>query len=505
MKVIVDRRPALSLTTDAVIVGVTEAPPKEEALPRNLAAEDKLLGGAVRRAQQAGEFKGARREMTVFHRTDRAGRIILLGLGARPLTAEAIRDAVGDAVQRLKEKGIRSMAVRLDTFVADGVGAEAAVRAVGIGAILGSYSFTRYRSNPSKGIEEAIIALGEAYGREEAKLRLILEAERPVLDSVLWTRDVANVPPNEATPEWLAEQAVRMGKEFGLKVTVFDETKLKEMNCGGILAVGGGSTRPPRMVVLEYPGKGKRGRTIAIAGKGITFDSGGINLKTGEGMADMKFDKCGACAVLGILRAAADLEVAPRVIGVLACAENLPSGSAYRPSDIIRTYSGATVEVLNTDAEGRVVLADALGYVVDKYHPDEVIDLATLTGAAVVAVGENYAPLISTDDRLAGRLLAAGEATGETLWRLPFTSMHREMVKSDVAEVKNVGEPRGGGSILGGAFLAHFVGTTPWAHLDIAGPAWTRKSAARFMPGYQPVGATAFGVRLVTEYLRTAV
>ncbi len=221
-------------------------------------------------------------------------------------------------------------------------------------------------------------------------------------------------------------------------------------------------------------------------------------------MGEMKFDKSGAVATLGILRAAATLEVAPRVVGVLCCAENLPSGSAYRPGDVVRTFNGKTIEILNTDAEGRVVLSDGLGYVVQQYKPDEVIDLATLTGAQVVALGDDTAGLVTTDERLAHGLLAASALTGEPVWRMPLTDFHREMVKSEVADVRNSTEIPVAGMLSAAAFLETFVGTTPWAHLDIAGPAYTNSLTRKWQPAYQNIGATGFGVRLVTRYLEGA-
>jgi len=241
-----------------------------------------------------------------------------------------------------------------------------------------------------------------------------------------------------------------------------------------------------------------------VVGKGITFDSGGISIKPATGMQEMKFDKSGAVAVLGILRAAATLKVPPRVVGVMCCAENVPSGTSYRPGDVVRSFNGKTIEVLNTDAEGRVVLSDGLGYVVKQYHPDEVIDLATLTGAQVMALGDDTAGLVSNDDKLAQGLLAASAATGEPVWRMPLTDYHRELVKSDIADVRNSTELPVAGMLTAAAFLESFVGSTPWAHLDIAGPAYTTGRTRRYQPAYQNPGATAFAVRLVTRYLEAS-
>jgi leucyl aminopeptidase len=506
MKAIVDRRDATSATVDAVVSGVFERGEKETTFPRSLAREDAASKGLVRAAWDRREIKGKLKEVTVLHRADGRGRIVLVGLGPRPrFDHEVVRRAAAEVVRALRGKGARTIAVRLPAFAQEPVSSDAAARAIVDGVFLGSYDFVKYKSTTEGGVEETTVALGEELEREETTLRKAVEEERIVAETVVWTRDIANLPADTASPARLAEEARALGKELGLKVTVFDETKLAEMNCGGILAVGSGSSvHPPRLIVLEYSGGARRGKTVAVVGKGITFDSGGISIKPALAMANMKFDKSGAVAVLGILRAAALLKVPPRVLGVLACAENVPSGTSYRPGDVVRTYNGKTIEVLNTDAEGRVVLADALAYVVDQFHPDEVIDLATLTGAQVVALGDAMAGLVSTDDRLANALLLASAATGEPLWRMPLTDYHRALVKSEVGDVRNSVEMPLAGMLTAAAFLENFVDGTPWAHLDIAGPAYTTSPTYRYQPAYQNRGATAFGVRVITKYLAEA-
>jgi leucyl aminopeptidase len=504
MKIALDRREATAGSFDASISGLFEHSEKEDTLPRALAVEDKLLAMLLTKAWEGRELKGRVKELTTFFRPDGKGRVVIAGLGRRPLKPDTIREAAANAVQKLKGRGVRTLAFRVPSFLSEGLDAEAVVRALASGAALGGYEYLRYKSSSEGAIEEVTLALGEEHARAEGALKKALDQELILADSALFTRDLANTPPNQATPAWLAGEAQRLGKELGLKVTVFDETKLEELHCGGLLAVGSGSVHPPRMVVLEYPGGARSGKTVAVVGKGITFDSGGISIKPSLNMAEMKFDKSGACAVLGIVRAAALLKVPPKVIGVMACAENLPGGSAYRPSDVVRTYNGKTIEVTDTDAEGRVVLSDALAYAVDKYRPDEVIDLATLTGAAVVALGENIGAVLGNDATLARNLELAGQAVGEPIWPLPLTDPHRDMVKSDVADVKNHVEPRYAGSLLGAAFLENFVSGTVWAHLDIAGPAYARKSTLKWVPAYHPLGATGFGVRLVSRYLLDA-
>ncbi len=508
MKVQVDRRDGLEAVADLTVSGVFERGERAEPLPRGLAGEDAAVKGAIKDAWQRREILGRSREgsgdrrgeLSVFHRP--GGRIVLVGLGPRShYTPERARRAAAQVMRGLKGRGARTAAFRLPTFVAEGVVAEVAARALADGVVLGSHEFTRYKSAAGGPLEEVTLHLGPELSGEEGSVRKAVAEESTILETVLWTREIANLPADTATPERLAEEARTLAKELGLKVTVFDEKALKEMHCGGILAVGSGSEHPPRMIVLEYAGGSRRGRTVAVVGKGITFDSGGISIKAAPAMSNMKFDKSGAVAVLGILRAAALLKAAPKVVGVLCCAENLPSGSAYRPGDVVRTFTGKTIEVLNTDAEGRVVLSDGLGYVVQHYRPDEVIDLATLTGAEVVALGDDTAGLVSTDEKLAQGLLAASASTGEPLWRMPLTDYHRELVKSEIADVRNSTEITVAGMLTAAAFLETFVGPTPWAHIDIAGPAYTTTTTRKYQAAYLNVGATAFGVRAVTRYL----
>ncbi|MCI4360374.1 MAG: leucyl aminopeptidase [Thermoplasmata archaeon] len=502
MKFALDRREATLGSVDASVVGVFERGEKPEPIPRGLAREDSVSKGLIGAAWERREIKGRRREITVIHRPDGKGRVLVVGLGpVAGFTADGVRRAAAEVVRNLKGKGVRTVGFRLSSFVSESVPSDAAVKAIVDGAALGAYEFLRYRTTTEGNVEDVTIHLGDDHAREEAALKRAVDTQTHIVDATLWTRDIANVPADTATPEWLAEQAKVLAKEYSLKITVFDEKKLAEMHCGGLLGVGSGSSHPPRMIVLEYSGGARSGKTVAIVGKGITFDSGGISIKPALNMSYMKFDKSGACAVLGAMRAAATLKVPPRVIGVLACAENLPGGRSYRPGDVLRTYNGKTIEVTNTDAEGRVVLSDALGYVVDHYHPDEVIDIATLTGACVVALGDDTAGVVGNDEKLVQGLLDASAATGEPLWRMPITDYHRELVKSDVADVRNSTEISVGGVLTGAAFLEAFVARTPWAHIDIAGPAWTTPMTRKYQPAYMNIGATAFGVRLFAKYL----
>jgi leucyl aminopeptidase len=315
-------------------------------------------------------------------------------------------------------------------------------------------------------------------------------------------RQLSNEPANALPPAALAAAAQRVAREAGLRVRVLDVAEMKRRKMGGILAVGGGSANPPRLIVLEHgraAGKARGGRrrdTICLVGKGITFDSGGISIKPSASMEEMKHDMSGAAAVVGALRACALLGVPQHVVGVIGAAENLPSATAYRPGDIVTTMSGKTIEVLNTDAEGRVVLADALHFARSEFEPASMIDLATLTGACVVALGKWATGLFGNDEKLCERVRRAGEATGERAWPMPLWDEHKKHVRSQIATVKNSGGRDAGASTAAG-FLAAFVGDTPWVHLDIAGTAWVTKAGP-----YQPLGATGVGVRLLLELLR---
>lgn len=463
--------------------------------------------GVLKRAWERQEFRGKRRELTVFHRPADGGRLLLVGLGGRAAySAETARRATAEVVKGLKGKGASSVGLVLRSFVTKNVAAEAAVRALVDGSVLGAYEFVEYKATPESGVTEATIFAGGADGGTDRTLTAALQQQLELDGTVVWTREIANLPADTGTPERLAAEATALGRELGLKVTVFDEQQLASMGCGGILAVGSGSVHPPRMIVIEHPGADGGGNvpTVALVGKGITFDSGGISIKPGAAMSNMKFDKSGAVAVLGTLRAAALLKVRPKVVGILCCAENLPSGRAYRPGDLVRTFGGKTIEVLNTDAEGRVVMADGLGYAVRTYRPDVLVDVATLTGAETVALGDDTAGLVCTDDALAAKLLAAAAHSGEPLWRMPLTDYHRELVKSEIGDVRNSIEIPLAGMLTAAAFLETFTEGARWAHLDIAGPAYTTITTRRYQPAYQNFGAVGFGVRLLTRFLQDA-
>jgi leucyl aminopeptidase len=327
--------------------------------------------------------------------------------------------------------------------------------------------------------------------RTESLVREGLAMGSAIGEAVCIAREIANAPANRMSPEVLAAQARAVGKEAGLAVRVLDEAALDRARCEAILTVGAGSTRPPRLIVLTYdPGTG--GAPVAVVGKGLVFDTGGLDIKPSASMIGMKMDKCGAAAVIGAMSALKALDVRVPVVAVVPAVENSISGAAYRPSDVIGTRAGKTVEVLSTDAEGRLVLADAIDWVIEKHRPRAIVDLATLTGAVFYALGDLAAASLGTDSGLLARLRESGERTGDRLWELPLWPEAITDVESTVADVRNTG-PYGAGTIAGGAFLRKFVGDLPWAHLDIAGVAWNRRDLK--------IGATGFGTRLLLDLL----
>jgi leucyl aminopeptidase len=361
------------------------------------------------------------------------------------------------------------------------------------GAILGTYTFDRYkREKADKAVEELRVLAPQ--GRVAREVEAGARRGEIFAGATWFARDLVNAPANDVHPAHLAEVAAQVAKEAGLTLKVYDRAECAEMGMGAFLGVAAGSEQPPKFIHLTYtPARPKK--RVAVIGKGVTFDAGGLDLKTADGMLRMKDDMSGAAAVLGLMRALPQLAPSVEVHGLIAATENMPSGSAIRPGDVLRAMNGTTIEIGNTDAEGRLTLADALCYAREHVKPDEMIDMATLTGACVVALGPLCSGLLANDHALAGRLLHAAAAAGESVWRLPLIDEYREGLKSEVADINNVG-PRGGGAITAALFLKEFAGDTPWAHFDIAGPAFTERDTP-----LAPKGATGVAVRTILTYL----
>jgi leucyl aminopeptidase len=493
MEIVVGRRDARSVECEALVALV----PRGERLPRWLAPLDQAAGGAPGAFYAAGDFAGKADETLQVPATGLAAkRLFLVGLGAeREIDAEALRRAAGRAVGAALRRRATSVALLLPPLRRP---APAAIgQALAEGAALAGYRFDKYRTANDNPKPIGRLELLPADARTATPLRQGARVGQTVAHAVALTRDLSNEPGGVCTPAFLAEQARKLGRETGLRVRVFDEKELERRAMGGLLAVGRGAANPPRLIVLEHaPRQRKGGRpALALVGKGITFDSGGISLKGAANMEQMKHDMSGGAAVFGALRAAAELRLPLHLLGVVAAAQNMPDGNAYIPGDVVRTASGKTIEVLNTDAEGRIVLADALHYAAGA-KPGAIVDLATLTGACKQAFGGFCCGLLGNDERLATKVRQAGERAHERAWPLPLWAEHKERIKSHVADIKNTGGPDAGTSTAA-AFLSHFVGEVPWAHLDIAGTESTNNEHP-----YCVKGATGFGVRLLVELLR---
>jgi leucyl aminopeptidase len=419
-------------------------------------------------------------------------KVLLLGLGKKEkFTDENARICAGRAAQKARELGVKEFSMVQFSNLDEGL-----VEAMTEGVTLALYSFDKYKEakEPAAKVEEVSILINS----DSPKFQSVADKASLVVDAVNFARDTANLPPNDCSPAQLASTALSIAQEYGMKARVFDRYELENMGMGGIVAVGKGSNSPPKLIILEYTGDPQQQKPYLLVGKAVTFDTGGISIKPGEKMDEMKFDKCGGCTVLAVMRAVASMKLAVNVVGIVPSVENMPSSTSYRPGDIIRMYNGKTVEVLNTDAEGRMILADALAYGIATYGPKAVIDLATLTGAAIIALGANVAALVGTNKQLADRLRKLAEKTGEKMWELPLYDEFHDQIKSSFADIKNIGG-RPGGAITAAAFLSNFTNGAPWVHVDIAGTAWTQDGTHE--KSYNPKGATGFGVRTLVKLL----
>jgi len=417
-------------------------------------------------------------------------RLLLVGLGkAKAIDAKGAQALGGTVVAQLQGSGDAEVTLAVDPI--DGAALPAAEIAANaaFGAKLRSYRFDRYRTKEKPedkpSLKKLVIALADQSAAKKAYQPL-----EAVAEGVFLTRDLASEPANIIYPESLAEQAKKLA-EIGVDVEVLGEKQMKKLGMGALLGVGQGSERESQLVVMRWNGGPDDQAPLAFIGKGVTFDTGGISIKPAANMEDMKWDMGGSAVVIGLMKALALRNAKVNVVGVVGLVENMPSGTAQRPGDVVTTMSGQTVEVINTDAEGRLVLADALWYTQDRFKPQFMIDLATLTGAIIIALGDQYAGLFSNDDKLSERLVAAGKAVGEGVWRLPIDDAYDKQIKSEIADMMNVGG-REGGSITAAMFLKRFVNGVKWAHLDIAGVTWSKKDGP-----VSPKGATAFGVRLL--------
>ncbi|MDZ3836959.1 MAG: leucyl aminopeptidase [Rhodospirillales bacterium] len=486
---------------------------------RDLSPSARLLNdrlrGALVRAIEASRFKGKKDQVLSLPAPAEGpyDRIVLIGLG-KPAELDALRLQVtgGQIYAALAGDGVKAAAVAVDAL--DGAALSPAEMAaeMAFGARLRAYRFDKYLTKEKDEDKPSLEQLA-FHADNQGQAKKLFAPKEAVAAGVHFTRDLVSEPANVIYPESLAAEAEEL-RALGVEVDVLGEREMKKLGMGALLGVGQGSERESQLVVMQWWGagkpeaeeKGKKAKRVklvrpevpapvAIIGKGVTFDTGGISIKPSAGMEDMKWDMAGSAAVIGLMKALAGRKAKANVVGVVGLVENMPSGAAQRPGDIVTSMSGQTIEVLNTDAEGRLVLADAIWYTKDRFKPKLIVDLATLTGAIIIALGHEMAGLFSNDDDLAAKLAAAGAAVGERLWRMPLGEEYDKLIKSDAADMKNIGN-RGAGSITAAQFLQRFVDGTPWAHLDIAGVAWGKKDT-----GTVPKGGTGFGVRLLDRFV----
>jgi leucyl aminopeptidase len=461
----------------------------------DLATVDKALDGAISRLIKQGEVKGKLNEITVVHSLGKlpAGRVVIVGLGKRKeLTQDKVRGAVAETCRLLRQRGVDSMATVAQGAGIAGISPEKAAQAIAEGALLGVYSFRRHITKEAEHgeIKQLLIVSGDkaaisALEQGCHKGRILAEATN-------LARDMVNEPANYMTPTNMAEVAKKLAGDYGLELDVLERKQMEEMGMGALLGVAQGSRQPPKFIVLRYKGDGSDEIDLALVGKGITFDSGGISIKPSAAMDEMKGDMAGGAAVMAAISAVAQLKPKINVMAIVPATENLPGGGALKPSDVLTTISGKTIEVANTDAEGRLALADALGYA-GKSGVKSIVDVATLTGACIVALGKVCSGAFGNNQKLMDKVIAAGDEAGERMWQMPMFDEYKEQIKSEVADIKNIGG-RYAGAITAAKFLSEFVGDTPWVHLDIAGKELSDKER-----GYQLKGATGVPVRTLVN------
>jgi len=481
--------------TEGIIVSVLEDVIAPAGVPAT-GAVDALLGGAIASLREAKGIKGKPREVTILHTLGKlpARIVAVVGLGKQgELNADRVRDAVAEGCKALRKLGCASIGLPLLGTEAGRVDGVTVARAAAEGAVLGLYTFTKYKSPEYAEVNLIRLVLGESVG--------ISAIERAVhTGSVLGeatnlARDMVNEPANYMTPSRMAEVAQDTAATYGLGATVLDRDDMVSLGMGALLDVAQGSAEPPKFIRLDYSAGPATART-AFIGKAITFDSGGISIKPSEGLHEMKDDMAGGASVLAALMAIARLELPANVTALIPATENLPGGRAFRPGDVLKAMNGKTIEIMSTDAEGRLVLADALSYAVkEKMTP--LIDIATLTGACRVALGNSYSGVFSNDENVARRFMAAAETAGEKMWRMPLADEYRELNKSLIADIKNTGN-RYGGAITAALFVSEFAGGVPWLHADIAGTSNSLKDG-----GVIVKGATGVPVRTLCEFVRT--
>ena len=497
MDIKIRKKSPLTVKTDFLVIGVFE----KKFNTAHLKELDQRLGGLLSRARRKGEFSGKDGEYILFQPAGHlhADRVLFIGLGSNSESSlEKIRRAAGNAMQQVIKTQSGHAVFDLPRCAVKMTDCAARTQATSEGILLASYRYDRFLSEEarrSRKLPSSVTLLIDG-GHDRGSCEAARDRAIKLCRAVALARDLVNAPGNIKSPGYLAEQAQEAASKSSLACTILDQGALVKEGFGALLGVAQGSQRPPHLILLEHKG-GKQGAPpIALVGKGVVFDAGGISLKPAEKMDEMKMDMAGGAAVIGVMLAAAELALPINLVGIVPTVENLPSGTAYRPGDILTSLSGQTIEVLNTDAEGRLILADALSYA-KRYQPEMVIDLATLTGACIIALGHHAAAVLGNDQKLVRALLDAGQASGERLWQLPLYKDYTDDMESDFADIANLSKSGGAGTATAAAFLQEFVPEgIPWAHLDIAGTAWLESPKP-----HQAPGATLFGSRLLAQWI----
>ena len=478
------------IDADAIVVNLFQG---VEEVSGASAAVDKALGGAISSLISKGEFKGKFGEVSIVHTLGKlpARMVAIAGLGKQQdLNLDRIRGVAGEFCRSLRKLNCHRIATILHGAGVGGVEPGASAKAIVEGAVLGLYSFSRYKKPDYEDIGEMVIV-----GREQSTIPVVergVHEGRIMAEAVCLARDMANEPANYMTPSRMADIAKEIADRHGLELNILNSEDMEAMGMGALLGVARGSSEPPKLITLGYKGDQRSEKAVGFLGKGITFDSGGISIKPSEGMGEMKDDMAGGAAGIAALSAIVQLKPKVNVTAVIPASENLPSGTALKPGDILKAMNGKTIEVINTDAEGRLILADALSYAV-KQGLSPLVDLATLTGACRVALGDGYSGAFTNNQELLNEVMKAGDRSGEKLWQMPMPEEYKEQNKSEIADVKNTGN-RYAGAITAALFLSEFVDNTPWVHIDIAGTSLSSKES-----GYVVKGATGVGVRTLVE------
>ncbi|GAB6267959.1 MAG: leucyl aminopeptidase [Smithella sp.] len=494
MKIFVKKGKLADTKSQAIILPLFEENKKLSGAALEI---DKISDGLISEVINNGDFEAKPSQISVIYTRGSlpSQRIALVGLGKQnEFNLEKLRAAFAKVMQHLRNLNIKEAATEINLDLLPRKKDQMA-QAVAEGSLLGLYQYTPFKTVGREDLKEMEQLTIVADAKDFSLIESAVKKAQMITQAVCFARDLISAPSNEMTPTIMAQKAQEIAHRKNVSCRVLNKAKMKEMGMNALLAVASGSNEEPKFIILEYAGGKKSAAPIVLVGKGLTFDSGGISIKPAEKMDEMKTDMSGGAAVMGVIMAAADLQLPLNIVALVPATENMPGGSAYKPGDIVKSYSGKTIEVLNTDAEGRLILADALAYA-SELKPAAVVDVATLTGACVIALGDDVIGMLGTDDKLKNEINGAAQTTGELVWELPLWESYHELIKSDIADYKN-SSGRVASTITAAAFLSKFAGDSPWVHLDIAGPAWTTKDKP-----YIPKGASGVTVRLLVEFLR---